>query len=71
VQGQDFFLLHSVQTGSETHAASYPMGNRGSFPWGVTRPGRVADHLPLSSAEVKNGIAIFPLPICLHDIELA
>jgi hypothetical protein len=29
---QDFFLLHSVQTGSGAHPASYPMGTGGSFP---------------------------------------
>jgi hypothetical protein len=31
--GKDFSLLHSVQTGSGAHPASYPMGNEGSFPW--------------------------------------
>jgi hypothetical protein len=30
-QKYDFPLLHSVQTGSEAHQASYPMGNRGDF----------------------------------------
>jgi hypothetical protein len=46
-KGKDFFLLHSVQTGSEAHPASYPIG-----------------------AEVKNGAAISPLPICLHGMVL-
>jgi hypothetical protein len=45
-----FSLLHSVQTGSEPPTP--PIG--GSFP-GVKRPGREADHPPLSSAEGKNG----------------
>jgi hypothetical protein len=31
---QNFTLLHSVQTGSEAHPASYTMGIRGNFPWG-------------------------------------
>jgi hypothetical protein len=31
---QDFSLLHSVQTGSGAHPASYPMGTGGSFPGG-------------------------------------
>jgi hypothetical protein len=31
---QDFPLLHSVQTDSGTHPASYPMGTGGSFPGG-------------------------------------
>jgi hypothetical protein len=40
-----------VQTGPGLHPVSYTMGT-GSFP-GVKRPGRGVDHLPLSSAEVK------------------
>jgi hypothetical protein len=31
---QDFSFLHSVQTGSGTQPASYPMGTGGSFPGG-------------------------------------
>jgi hypothetical protein len=38
-----------VQTGSEAHPASYPMGTGGPFPAGKARPGRDADHSPLSS----------------------
>jgi hypothetical protein len=30
----NFSLHHRVQNGSGAHAASYPMGTRGSFPWG-------------------------------------
>jgi hypothetical protein len=30
--GQEFSLLHVVQTGSEVHPTSYPMGTGGSFP---------------------------------------
>jgi hypothetical protein len=48
-KGQEI-CLYSVQTGSGAHPASYP--------WGVKRPGRDADHSPPSSAEVKNGGAI-------------
>jgi hypothetical protein len=29
--GQDFSLLHTVQTESRAHPASYPMGSRGIF----------------------------------------
>jgi hypothetical protein len=47
-------LLHSVWTGFGAHLASYPMVTCGDFP-GVRRPEREADHLPPSSAEVKNG----------------
>jgi hypothetical protein len=35
--------------------------------WGIKQPGHEADHLPLSSAEVKNGGAISPLP---HTLSL-
>jgi hypothetical protein len=30
----NFSLHHRVQNGSAAHPASYPMGNRGSFPGG-------------------------------------
>jgi hypothetical protein len=30
----NFSLHHRVQNGSEAHPASYPMGDRGSFPEG-------------------------------------
>jgi hypothetical protein len=30
--GQEFFLLHVVQTGSGVRPTSYPMGTGGSFP---------------------------------------
>jgi hypothetical protein len=56
-----FSLLHSVQTDSGAHPASYPVGTVGSFP-GLKRPGREVDRSPLSSAEVKKGGAIPPLP---------
>jgi len=29
-----FSLNHRVQNGSGAHSASYPMGTRGSVPWG-------------------------------------
>jgi hypothetical protein len=32
--GSEFLLLHVVQTGSEAHPTSYPMGTGGSFPGG-------------------------------------
>jgi hypothetical protein len=41
----NFSLHHHVQTGSEAHPASYPMGIRG-FSLGVKRPGRKTDHSP-------------------------
>jgi hypothetical protein len=33
-RGKRFSLLHSVQTGSGAHPASYPMGTAGDFPGG-------------------------------------
>jgi hypothetical protein len=36
---QDFSLLHSVQTGSGAHPASYQMGTGGSFPGGKAAGG--------------------------------
>jgi hypothetical protein len=37
---------------------------------GVKQHGCETDHSPPCSAEVKNGGAVFPLPICLHGIML-
>jgi hypothetical protein len=51
---EDFSSSPCVQTGSGAHPGSYTMGTGGSFPGGEARPGRDADHSPLSSAEVKN-----------------
>jgi hypothetical protein len=60
--GSRFSLLHVVETGSEVHPTSYPMGTGGSFP-GVKRRGREADHSPPTNAEVKKmWIYIHPLP---------
>jgi hypothetical protein len=46
-----------VQTGPGAHTASYTMGT-GSFP-GVKRPGLGVDHLPPSSAEVKERVELY------------
>jgi hypothetical protein len=51
-KGEEFSLLHVVQTGCGVHPISYPMGTEGSFP-GVKRPGREVNHSPPTSAEVK------------------
>jgi hypothetical protein len=57
--GAGNFTPHlNVQTGSGAHPASYIMGTKGSFP-GVKRPGREADHLPPSSAEVKECVELY------------
>jgi hypothetical protein len=48
-EATDFSCSLCVQTGSEAHPASCPMGTGGK-----ARPGRDAHHLPPSSAEVMN-----------------
>jgi hypothetical protein len=50
----DFSCSLCVQTGSEVHPASYPMGTGCPSPLGKARRGHDADHSPLSSAEVAN-----------------
>jgi len=46
-----------TQTGPEAYPASYTMGT-GSFP-GVKRTGHGVDHLPPSSAEVKERVELY------------
>jgi hypothetical protein len=53
-EATDFSSSLSVQTGSGAHPASCTMGTGRPFPGAKTRPGRDADHSPLSSAEVEN-----------------
>jgi hypothetical protein len=59
---QEFNLLHSVQTDTGAHPAFYPMGTGDSFSPGAKWQGRYADHSPRSSAKVKNGGAVPPVP---------
>jgi hypothetical protein len=51
---KDFSSILCVQTGSGAHPAFCAVGTGGPFPGGKARPGRDADHSPLSSAEVVN-----------------
>jgi hypothetical protein len=46
---------------SGAHSASYAIGT-GSFP-GVKRPGRCVNHLPASSAEVKEKVGLYTYPL--------
>jgi hypothetical protein len=55
------FLLHSVQIGSRPTQIPIQW-EQGTLFSGVKRPGSEADHSSPSSAEVKNGSAIPPLP---------
>jgi len=51
---------NKLQTNSGTHTASYPTGNRGSFPGGKAAGDRSeAVHSPTSSAEVKNAMVLY------------
>jgi hypothetical protein len=60
-EAKDFSSILCVQTGSEAHPASCTMGTGGPFPGGKARPGRDADHSPLSSAEVVNEYELYLL----------
>jgi hypothetical protein len=53
-EAKDLSSSLCVQTGSGAHPASCRMDTGGTFPGGKARPGRDADHLPPSSAEVVN-----------------
>jgi hypothetical protein len=55
------YVLHCVHTISGAHQASCPMGTRGSF-LGVKQPDCEADHMPSSSAEVKNAWHFTSIP---------
>jgi hypothetical protein len=61
VRAKDFSCILCVQTGSGAHPASCTMGTGGLFPGGKARPGRDADHSPLSSAEVVNKYELYLL----------
>jgi hypothetical protein len=53
-EAEDFSSNLCVQTGSEAHPASSTMSTGGPFPEGKARPGRDADHLHPSNADVEN-----------------
>jgi hypothetical protein len=66
---RDFSLLHNVQNGSGSHPTPLQWVPE-LFPPGAKRQGREVDHLFPSSAEVKNGEAVPPLPLRLHVVVL-
>jgi hypothetical protein len=59
---QDFSFLHSVQTDSEAHPASYTTGTGGGIYPVVKWQERETDHSPSSGATIKKDGAIPPLP---------
>jgi hypothetical protein len=62
VGAKDFSFSQIIQTGFEAYTVSCVTGTRDSFPGVVNRLRREASHSPTSSAEVKNGEDIPPLP---------
>jgi hypothetical protein len=56
------FFLHRVQTCSETHPASYPMGTGRSYPW-IKRLDHEADRSLPPSAEDKNVWSYTSIPL--------
>jgi hypothetical protein len=59
--GQEFLLLHIVNTDFEVHSSSYSMGT-GTLSKGVKRQGREADHSPLTNAAVREKWIYTPTP---------
>jgi hypothetical protein len=66
---ENFSSSLCVQTGSAAHPASCPVGTGGPLPGSKARQGRDADHLPHSSAEVKNEQELYLLSLKrLHGV---
>jgi hypothetical protein len=67
---KDFFGRQCTQTDSRAHPASYTMGTGGGgcFPRGKTEEGE-ADHSLPTSAGVKKGGAIPPLPYTFYGCD--
>jgi hypothetical protein len=62
-----FFSSPYFQTGFGAHPAFCPVGFGAVFPR-ARGQGREVDHSPSSSAKVKNGRAIPPLPMHLYGV---
>jgi hypothetical protein len=59
---KDFSSNLCVQTGSEAHPASYPVGTGGPFPGAKARPGRDGDHSPHLVPRSRMSRSYTPLP---------
>jgi hypothetical protein len=66
IEAKDISSSFCVQTTSETHPASYPMGTCGPFSEGKARPGRDADPSPPSKTEEELCTRISSTPCRLH-----
>jgi hypothetical protein len=58
-QAKDFSSILCVQTSSETHPASNPVGIGGPFPGAKVQLERDTDHSPPFNAEVKNEYELY------------
>jgi hypothetical protein len=54
MEAKDYSANLCVQTGSEAHPASCPMGTGDPLTAAKARPGRDADYSPPSGTEIKN-----------------
>jgi hypothetical protein len=63
-QRQKNFPRTCVHTGSGAHPASCTMDTGGPLPGVNARPGRDADHSPISSDEVENEYELYSSPPC-------
>jgi hypothetical protein len=65
---RDFSLLHSVQTGSGSHPASYPIG-AGAVPLGIERSERETCHSSPSGIKIRNACSCYVhYSICFHGV---
>jgi hypothetical protein len=66
---KDFSSSLFVQTSSEAHPASHPMGTGGQFPGAKARPGRDADHSShlVPRLWMRKNYTSSP-PKCLHGV---
>jgi hypothetical protein len=53
-EAKNFSSSLCIQTSSEAHPSSHPMGTRGPFPKGKAWPRHDTDHSPSSSTKVEN-----------------
>jgi hypothetical protein len=67
-QGHEIFLFSTASIAAMESTRPHIQWVPGALSSGLKRRGRETDHSPPSSAEVKNGWAVLPLPICLHGM---
>jgi len=66
-RGSKLYPCHNSQTGSKTHLASYPVGTRGSFSWGM----RFTTHSPLVlTLTLYEAVCPLPHTSSWHSVQL-